>query len=579
MSPQINEVQNNKEIQFKGLPITEGVALGKILKIEPLENLIENESCADTQSELQRFQSALTEVQSETVKLSKNNKLGVSEKKIFEAHLMMLEDPEFLEQIQAHIQNDRWKATKAVSSVAQVFAEMMRAIPDPYMQERALDIKDISERILRTMTGQKLTQIDASHPCILVLKDITPSQVVQLHGAAILGVLTESGGATSHSAILLRSFDIPSVFGVSDLMKNAHTQNTVAFDGAEGSIWLNPTEATLQNFKIKVQKDTERKAEKIALKKMTSETLDGHRVYLYANLGNPTEFALLDDTPLDGVGLFRTEFLFMDRVTAPSEDEQFEVYKQLLQKTNGKKTIIRTLDIGGDKQLPYLNIPIEENPFLGLRGLRYCLEDVELFKTQLRALLRAAEFGNLYIMYPMVTEPEEVMKAQVLLEKEKETLESKLNKKIPMPKIGVMIEIPAAAIMVESFMPYVDFLSLGTNDLIQYTCAADRMNPKVKSLYHHYHPAILNLIQHVSEKAKQYKKELSICGEMGGDAELTPYLLAIGINHLSMSVARSSKVKKKLRSLNYKDLQSYLKTLIALPLAEKVREFIKQTNQ
>ncbi len=566
---------NISEIILNGLSICEGAGLGNILKIEPLESLIETHLSENPKTELEKFNNSLAIVQNETLELSKSPKLGPSEKKIFEAHLMMLEDPEFIDQIRELIKNEKWMPSKAISHVAQMFSDMLRALSDPYMQERAHDIQDISERLLRTISGQKLNQIQASENCILVLKDITPSQVVQLNGSSVLGVLTEEGGVTSHSAILLRSFDIPAIFGINDLMKNSDQKLKIAFDSTKGKVWIHPNEQTQGFIQDKIKIEVEKKNEKQVLKKLTPETKDGHRVMLYANIGNPSEFNLLDEYPLDGVGLFRTEFLFMDRVIAPSEDEQFEIYKRLLQKTSGKKTIIRTLDIGGDKQLPYLNIPKEENPFLGLRGLRYCLEDLPLFRTQIRALLRASEFGLLYVMYPMVTEVEEVIKAQTIIDEEIKNLENKYNKKIKLPKVGVMIEIPAAAINVESFLAKIDFVSLGTNDLIQYTCAADRMNPKVKSLYHHFHPSIINLITFVADKCKQHNKEISICGEMGGDPELTPFLLATGINHLSMSVARSPKVKKQIRSITFKNLPKYLEQLAQIKTATHVKEFIQ----
>lgn len=564
------------KVVLKGLPVSEGYADGPVVVVNFSNPEIQTTKASDANQELQKFSEALkkSEEQIQNLIKKKGEFLGAEEKKIFEAHLMMIADPEFIEQIETKIKSEQFHATHAVHDVAQAFSDMLLAIPDPYMQERSHDVKDISTRILRNLTGHSFELKKESQKNILVTNDITPSLVAELDENSTLAVLCTQGGATSHAAILLRNLEIPAIFGVENLSAHLKTGDVVLADAITGEIFILPSADESVKFSEKIKKYAVEKRELLELKDKEALTKDGSRVYLYANIGSPTEIAALKKFNPDGIGLFRTEFLYLERKAPPTEDEQFEIYKFTLQAMNGKKTIIRTLDIGGDKEVPFLKIPKEENPFLGLRGLRLCLEREEIFRPQLRALLRASIFGQLYIMYPMVTTIHEYLAAQKLVEEEKAKLIADGIKISPTIKFGIMIEIPAAALMIEAFVPYMDFFSLGTNDLIQYTCACDRQNPTVKSLYSSFEPAVYNLIEHTARICQKYNKELSICGEMGGQTKVTSFLLGIGITHLSMSGSLIPKVKKKLKDLTMDQCRALLPQLNAAGSAKDIESIL-----
>jgi phosphotransferase system enzyme I (PtsI) len=561
---------------LKGLPVSEGYAEGPVVVVNFSNPEIQMTKTSDANQELQKFSEALkkSEEQIQNLIKKKGEFLGAEEKKIFEAHLMMIADPEFIEQIEAKIKSEQYHATHAVHDVAQTFSDMLLAIPDPYMQERSHDVKDISSRILRNLTGHSFELKKESQKNILVTNDITPSLVAELDENSTLAVLCTQGGATSHAAILLRNLEIPAIFGVENLSSHLKTGDVVLADAITGEIFVLPSMDESVKFSEKIKKYAVEKRELLELKDKEALTKDGSRVHLYANIGSPTEIAALKKFNPDGIGLFRTEFLYLERKAPPTEDEQFEIYKFTLQAMNGKKTIIRTLDIGGDKEVPFLKIPKEENPFLGLRGLRLCLEREEIFRPQLRALLRASVYGQLYIMYPMVTTIHEYLAAQKLVEEEKAKLIAAGVKISPTIKFGIMIEIPAAALMIEAFVPHMDFFSLGTNDLIQYTCACDRQNPTVKNLYSSFEPAVYKLIEHSARICQKYDKELSICGEMGGQTKVTSFLLGIGITHLSMSGSLIPKVKKKLKDLNMDQCRSLVPQLNAAGSAKEVESIL-----
>jgi phosphotransferase system enzyme I (PtsI) len=561
---------------LKGLPVSEGYADGSVIVINFSNPEIQLTPASDSVLELKIFRDALinSEEQIQHLIKKKGDFLGVDEKKIFEAHLMMIADPEFIEQIENKIKDEKYHATHAVHEVAKFFSEMLLALPDPYMQERSHDVKDISLRILRNLTGQSCEFKKDSQKTILVTNEITPSLVAELDEENTLAVLCSQGGATSHAAILLRSLEIPAIFGVDNINAQLKTGDQVLVDCIVGEVFVLPTPSEEEKFSEKIKKYAIEKQELLDLREKEALTKDGSRIHLYANIGSPTEIAVLKKFNPDGIGLFRTEFLYLDRNAPPTENEQFEIYKFTLTAMNGKKTIIRTLDIGGDKEVPFLKIPKEENPFLGLRGLRLCLEREEIFRPQLRALLRASVFGQLYIMYPMVTTIHEFLAAQKLVEDEKAKLIASGVKVSSTIKFGIMIEIPAAALMVEAFVPYVDFFSLGTNDLIQYTCACDRQNPTVKSLYSSFEPAVYKLIEHTAKICQKYNKELSICGEMGGQTKVTSFLLSIGITHLSMSGSLIPKVKKKLKELELSQCRALLPQLNQAKSAKEVETIL-----
>lgn len=566
------------KVSLQGVAVSEGLAQGsaKILHLEA--PIITETSCKDATTEIKRLQEAVlqSKMQIEQLVKKKGEYLGAEERKIFDAHIMMLEDPEFLEQICTKIQTSNVDATKAVAEVSTEFAQMLAALPDPYLSERSHDVKDISLRILRNLTGQSLDfSAKGNSNFILVMRDIAPSMVAELDPKIVLGVITESGGATSHAAILLRNIEIPAIFGVNEVFKHIADKNTLLLDALKGQVLVEPNETDLTQFSVQNEQYLTEKMELEKLKFTEAVTQDGVRICLYSNIGGTAEIPVLKKFNPDGVGLFRTEFLFLERKTPPTEQEQFEIYRQILATMNGRKTIIRTLDIGGDKDVPYLRIPKEENPFLGLRGLRYCLENTEIFRTQIRALLKASIFGSLFVMYPMVTTLEELKLAQAIVEEEKVALAKKGVKISDSIKFGIMIEVPAAALMAEAFAPHVDFFSLGTNDLIQYTCACDRLNPTVKNLYSSFEPSVLRLIHIVAQAAQKHGKELSICGEMGGQATMTPFLIGVGIQRLSMSSTLIPKVKKKVLGLDLEKCKGLVNTVLAANSVKEVQDILK----
>jgi phosphotransferase system enzyme I (PtsI) len=567
------------KLSLQGVAVSEGLALGttKVFHLE-LPAIVEA-PCSDSAKEIERLQKAIqiSKKQIQTLIEKKGEFLGAEERKIFDAHIMMIEDPEFTDQITEKIKSENADATKAVAAVADEFAKMLAALPDPYLSERSHDVKDISSRILRNLVGQSLDFSGSEKSkFILVMKDIVPSMVPELDPQSVLGVITEHGGATSHAAILLRNIEIPAIFGVKDLLHHVADSSTVLMDAIKGSILVAPEATDQAQFKEQQELYLKEKQDLEKLKYAEAITKDGVRIYLHSNIGGTAEIPVLKKFNPDGVGLFRTEFLFLDRKAPPTEQEQFEIYKQILATMETRKTIIRTLDIGGDKEVPYLRIPKEENPFLGLRGLRYCLENHELFRTQIRALLKASVYGSLYVMYPMVTTIGEIKAAQEIVKEEKQKLLNQGIKVSDTIKYGVMIEVPAAAIMTADFAPYVDFFSLGTNDLIQYTCACDRLNPVVKSLYSSFEPSVLRLINMVSEAAQRHGKELSICGEMGGQATMTPFLIGVGIHHLSMSSTLIPKVKKRILSLTLSECQQLAKSVLNASTIQEAQEILKK---
>ncbi len=567
------------KVSLQGVAVSEGLTLGNAKIIHLETPTIVEAPCGDTAAEVDRFQKAVLQSKRQIDQLiqKKGEFLGVEERKIFEAHIMMIEDPEYMDQIVDKIKSEKVDATKAVAHISAEFANMLAALPDPYLSERSHDVKDISLRILRNLVGQSLDfSVCDQNGIILVIKDIAPSMVAELDPINILGVITEHGGATSHAAILLRNIEVPAIFGTKEVLQKIADGSTILMDAIKGQVIVDPDSADQAQFKEQQAIYLKEKAELEKLKYTEAITKNGTRVYLHANIGGTAEIPVLKKFNPDGVGLFRTEFLFLDRKAPPTEHEQFEIYKQILATMDNRKTIIRTLDIGGDKDVPYLRIPKEENPFLGLRGLRYCLENTKIFRTQIRALLKASVYGSLYVMYPMVTTIDELQTAQSIVQMEKEALMAKGIKVSDTIKFGIMIEIPAAALMTESFAPYVDFFSLGTNDLIQYTCACDRLNPTVKNLYSSFEPSVLKLIDMVSQAAQKHGKELSICGEMGGQATLTPFLLGVGIHHLSMSATLIPKVKKRILSLNIEDCKLIANAVLNANSTQEAQGILKK---
>jgi phosphotransferase system enzyme I (PtsI) len=560
------------DTSIQGTAVSEGLAsgLGKFVSFDTVE--ISTTPCKNVQTELVRFESARSQAKKQVEALigRRNSALGEDEKKIFAAHLMMLDDPEYVDQIRSLIEHESNDATKAVDSTSKAFATIFAALPDPYLAERADDVLDIGLRIIKILTGSSSNDMHFDDSYILLCRDILPSTVAELDPRVVKAVVAEAGGLTSHAAILLKNLEIPAIFATRGAKLQDLTGHNLLVDAQTGTIIANPTTGECTKFEKRQQELQAQLADLAELVNQPGITSDGRRINLLANIAGVKEIPVLNKYNPDGVGLFRTEFLFLHQRSAPSEAEQTEVYKKILEAMGKRKTTIRTLDIGGDKDVPYLNLPKEENPFLGLRGLRYCLENRDLFRQQLRALLRASPFGNLQIMYPMVTTINELNEANLILAEEKALLIAAGVNISPDIKVGIMIEVPAAAIMADAFASRVDFMSLGTNDLTQYTCACDRLNPAVKSLYNTYEPAVLHLIEMVADAAQKYNIELSVCGEMAGNQRLAPFFLGIGIVNLSMSPPGIPRLKRRLASLTMAASTALAKRALACNSATEV---------
>ncbi|PHV69497.1 phosphoenolpyruvate--protein phosphotransferase [Sporanaerobium hydrogeniformans] len=532
----------------KGIAASKGYAIGKVFLYEEQEVIITNDLVNDTSVEMEKLTHAikLTKKQLEQIKEKAKASLGEDEAAVFEAHLLILEDPEYIDSIQNEIKDNKANSLHAIESVTKGLVALFEAIDDPYLRERAADIKDVSRRLLANLAGHTIG-LEINEPeTIVIAHDLTPSDTAQLDKEKVVGFLTNIGGRTSHSAIMARTLEIPAVVGLKDITSCVQNGDTVIIDGTEGLVIINPDEATIRTYRDKQIAFKENQKQLKKLKDVQVVTKEGKKIEVCGNIGKPEDVLQVLEYGGDGIGLFRTEFLYMDREQAPTEEEQFESYKFVLEKMEGKKVVIRTLDIGGDKTLPYLPLPIEMNPFLGYRAIRLCLDQIEIFKVQIRALLRASVYGQLAVMFPMISGIEEFKQAMEIVELCKKELEKEGRSYSEAVEWGIMIEIPAAAVMADELAKHVDFFSIGTNDLIQYTLAADRMSEKVSYLYNPLHPAVLRLIKMTIDGAHSQGKWVGMCGEMAGDEEAIPTLLEYGLDEFSMSATSILGAKKKL---------------------------------
>ena len=531
----------------KGIAASKGYAIGTVFIQEHEEIIISDAKVSDIAAEKEKLSKALAQSkeQLEAIKEKTANEIGEHEAQVFEAHLMLLDDVEFTGQMEMTIENDQLNAMKAVQNVTDTFVMIFDSMDDPYMRERAADIKDVSKRIIANLAGKGgngMENVGAN--TVVVAHDLTPSDTAQLDRSKVIGFLTNIGGRTSHSAIMARTLEIPAVVGLGDITTSVKNGDTVIVDGIEGVAIINPDEATINEYKARLEKF---KAEQEELKKLIdvkTTTKSGRRIEVCGNIGKPEDIDQVLANGGDGVGLFRTEFLYMDRDEAPTEDEQFEAYKYVLEKADGKQVVIRTLDIGGDKTLPYLPLPEEMNPFLGYRAIRLCLDRKDIFRVQIRALLRASVYGNLAVMFPMISELEEFQQAKAFVEECKGELKAEGIAYSDSIQWGIMVEIPAAAVYADELAKHVDFFSIGTNDLIQYTLAADRMSEKVSYLYNPMHPAVLRLIKMTIDGAHKHGKWVGMCGEMAGDERAIPTLVEYGLDEFSMSATSILTAKK-----------------------------------
>ncbi|MGL5823051.1 MAG: phosphoenolpyruvate--protein phosphotransferase [Sarcina sp.] len=532
---------------MKGIAASKGYAIGTVLVQKHEEIIITDEKVKDVPAEKEKLAKALeaSKEQLRAIKAKAVESMGEEEAEVFEAHLTLLDDPEFAGAMDMAIENEELNALKAVENTRNTFVMIFESMDNDYMRERAADLKDVSNRVIANLAGVAVNPFEnAKENTVVVAHDLTPSDTAQLDRSKVVGFLTNIGGRTSHSAIMARTLEIPAIVGIGNVTEIAKDGDRVILDGIEGVAIINPSEEVIAEYLAKKEKFEAEQEELKKLIDVKTVTKSGRRIDVCGNIGKPEDVDQVMANGGDGVGLFRTEFLYMDRESAPTEEEQFEAYKYVLEKTEGRQVVIRTLDIGGDKTLPYLPLPEEMNPFLGYRAIRLCLDRPEIFKVQLRALLRASVYGKLAVMFPMISGIQEFRQAREIAEQCKAELIAEGQKVSDTIQWGIMVEIPAAAVMADELAKEVDFFSIGTNDLIQYTLAADRMSEKVSYLYNPMHPAVLRLIKMTIDGAHKHGKWVGMCGEMAGDEVAIPTLVEYGLDEFSMSASSILTAKK-----------------------------------
>lgn len=561
---------------IKGISAAPGVVIGIALTINEEELVIPKFISTFDLEEArlgQAIQSAKLELNFLRAKTLET--LGDDKAQIFDAHMMILEDPELLKQTLTKIKKESVNAEYALNAVANQFIAVFEGLEDAYLKERASDVRDVTSRLLYTLLKKKKISLEnLSEPVILITRDLTPSQTASMDRKNVLGFLTDVGGKTSHTAIMARTLEIPAIVGLGNFSATVKDGDRIAFDGETGEVKINPTIEQIEFFTSRHNAFLEKKKEQDLMIGLESKTLDGFHIELAGNIGTPRDLDALHRNDAEAVGLYRTEFLFMDRTSMPSEDEQYHAYSGVIKGLKGKNCIIRTLDIGGDKKLSYLDIGEEANPFLGYRAIRICLREPELFKTQLRALLRASIHGPLSIMFPMISSLEEILAVKNIWNEVKAELNEKL---IPFSldiQLGVMIEIPSAAIISDILADHVDFFSIGTNDLTQYTCAVDRMNEKIEYLYNPYNPGLLRLIHMTIKNARAKNKMVGICGSMAHQKDLVPLFVGMGISELSMSAMHILSTRKIIRELVKSDCEKLVIEFLKLGTADEVKKLL-----
>lgn len=544
---------------LKGIAASDGIAAAKAYMLVQPDLSFSETSIDDPEAEIKRLDDAVEASKSELelIKQKATENLGEEEAQVFEAHLTILADPELLGQIKDKIKNDKVNAEAALKSVTDMFIEMFEAMTDnAYMQERAGDIRDVTKRIMSHLLGVTLPNPALiQEEVVIVAHDLTPSDTAQLDRNYVKGFITDIGGRTSHSAIMSRTLEIPAVVGSGSATTDIQEGEMVIIDGINGDALVDPTDAELADYKQKAAEFAAQKEEWARLKDAKSVSADGKEVLLGANIGTPDDVLGANDNGAEAVGLFRSEFLYMNSNELPTEDEQYEAYKAALEGMSGKQVVVRTMDIGGDKELPYLPLPEEQNPFLGYRAIRVCLDRQDIFRTQLRALLRASKYGRLAIMFPMIATVQEFKDAKAIFEEEKANLVASGVEVSDDIQVGMMMEIPAAAMIADKLAKYADFFSIGTNDLIQYSMAADRGNERVSYLYQPYNPSILRLIKNIIDASHKEGKWTGMCGEMAGDQIAVPLLLGLGLDEFSMSATSILKTRSLIKKLDSKEMK------------------------
>lgn len=548
--------------RLTGIGASEGVAIGKVLLFTEEEMIIPEvkDENSTIEAELTKLEDGLKKSKTQLIAIREKvkEKMGEDKAAIFDGHIMLLEDEDLIMEVEDKIKGEGLPAAKALHDGINEYCEMISKLDDPYLRERAADLQDIGKRWLKNLLGIRIKDLSDLEPnTVVVTYDLTPSDTAQLDLENCVGFLTEVGGKTAHSAIMARSLELPAVVGIKGVLNGVKEGETVIMDGEEGELFLDPSPELIAEYVAKKEKLA---AEKEELKKLISEeaiTTDGRKVDIWGNIGSPNDVDAVIASGATGIGLYRTEFLFMNSDHFPTEEEQYEAYKVVVQKMQGKPVTIRTMDIGGDKELPYLDLPKEMNPFLGYRAIRISLENKDMFKTQLKAILRASHYGQIKIMYPMISSVNEIRKANEILEeckKELDEIGQLFDRNI---KVGIMVETPSTAIIAYKFAKEVDFFSIGTNDLTQYFLAVDRGNEMVSALYNSFNPAVLEAIQKVIDAAHNAGISVSMCGEFAGDKKATKLLLGMGLDSFSMSASSTLQVKKIIRSSSYAEAQKY----------------------
>lgn len=536
------------EINGKG--IYNGVAMGRLYFCEKPESSVKRKHIEDTAEEERRIFSAAEKAKTELDELYSKAlpEVGEANAEIFKIHQMMLEDPDYIDSIKNIINSQKVNAEYAVAKTSEIFYQTFSSMEDEYMKARSSDVRDISNRLISILEGAKIKKEKFSEPYIIAADDLTPSETVQLDKEKLLGIVTFGGSPTSHTAILARTMNIPAIIGTGEIDLR-YDSETAVLDGSSGTLYITPDENIINDYKKRKKADEEQNRLLEKLKGQKNITKSGREIMLYANIGRPEDTANVIYNDAGGIGLFRSEFLYLESETYPSEDKQFAAYKSVLEKMGSKRVIIRTLDIGADKKTDYFNLPSEENPAMGFRAIRICLKNKDLFKTQLRALLRASVYGRLAIMFPMITSKEEIIRIKELLTEVKNDLEKDGIEYKKDVETGIMIETPAAAVISDILAPEVDFFSIGTNDLVQYTLAADRQNSFIESYYNPHHEAVFRLIRLTAENAHKNGIWVGICGELASDQTLTEDFIKWGIDELSVAPGYILKMREKILSI------------------------------
>ncbi|CAI0694233.1 Phosphoenolpyruvate-protein phosphotransferase [Serratia proteamaculans] len=570
---------------ISGILVSPGIAFGKALLLKEDEIVINRKkiSADAVEQEVQRFLDgrAKASVQLEAIKTKAGETFGEEKEAIFEGHIMLLEDEELEQEIIALIKDDLASADAAAYTIIEGQAKALEELDDEYLKERAADVRDIGKRLLQNILGLAIVDLSSiQNEVILVATDLTPSETAQLNLDKVLGFITDLGGRTSHTSIMARSLELPAIVGTSDVTKQVKNDDYLILDAVNNKIYVNPTADVIDQLKAEQNQYLTEKNDLAKLKDLPAITLDGHQVEVCANIGTVRDVAGAERNGSEGVGLYRTEFLFMDRDSLPTEDEQFQAYKAVAEAVGSQAVIVRTMDIGGDKDLPYMNLPKEENPFLGWRAIRIAMDRREILHAQLRAILRASAFGKLRIMFPMIISVEEVRD----LKGEIETLKAQLREEAKAfdetIEVGVMVETPAAAVIAHHLAKEVDFFSIGTNDLTQYTLAVDRGNELISHLYNPMSPSVLSLIKQVIDASHAEGKWTGMCGELAGDERATLLLLGMGLDEFSMSAISIPRIKKIIRNTNFEDVKALAAQALAQPTAQDlmncVNKFIEE---